>query len=184
MSKVEHCQRAAPTPLINMDTTNSTYQSSIQSEEFTQGKMFLLFDWAIELAEDRAKWEIPVAKLTERYLQILKDLRKAFFRHIKDNPIDTDKVLAKLRAKVEYKNARNEEKERQIARMEANIAEITTKTDQIKQEMQAVQVKWKEENSTMTITPEMAAYRKSKVRKFDRCLKSLSEQINTNNSHD
>lgn len=126
--------------------TNIPLNSSAQnnSEEFTQGKMFQLFDEAIELAGERAKWEFPVAKPTERYLHALKDLRKewvdyiarksnpdnppltpeedakatkkftegrikleqrrkTYCRHIKDNPIDTEKVVAKLRAKVEYK---------------------------------------------------------------------------------
>lgn len=202
-----------------MDITNTTDQSGIPSEEFTQDKMFELFDQTIEMAEERAGWEFPVAKPTERYLQALKDLRKewidhiirksnpdnppltpeedakatkklqkgrikleqrrkAFTRHIKDNPIDTDKVLAKLKAKVEYKNARNAEKEKIIARMEANIADITAKSDQIKQEMLAERKKWEEENATMTITPEMAAHRKSKVREFERRVKSHSEQIN------
>lgn len=148
-------------------------------------------NFLIALTDVRNGWMDYMARITaadappltlEEEIKILKKLgigahkihqrNKAFLRHIKDHPIDYEKVLAKMRARNEYMEAR-------VARLEKENAlreEISAKVDIVKQEMQEELLKWKEENANGTITPEMEAYRDRKIKEFDRRLRALSSE--------
>lgn len=102
-----------------------------------------------------------------RHLRLTLNRRlKAYERHISQYPIDHEKVLAKIKEKTEYTQARNAEKEATLSRIDELHKSIRERMDKIREEMHEEHTRWAHEDAKTAPSPSTVAYRGIKTCEF------------------